>query len=206
VEWDVSSHIEGTKLWDKAVKADGGRKCRNYCDLIGEPLIKDMVVGLPEDELTAVERQELGILKLEYEKAYLKRWNDSGIDALIMPVMPWVNYPPKVWVKSKQWLGYSAHWNFVNYSCLTIPVTTVNPDVDSLDALGWRSYEPRNPSDEFNHRQCKSATSRSLQLLLIRCADDPELVKGMPVSLQIITGRFAEEKAVGIAKLVAGFT
>ena len=32
--------------------------------------------------------------------------------------------------------------------------------------------------------------------------DDPELVHGMPVGLQIITGRFGEEKAVGIAKLI----
>ena len=41
-----------------------------------------------------------------------------------------------------------------------------------------------------------------LKNMLIDAIDDPELVKGMPVGVQIVTGRFGEEKAVGIAKLI----
>lgn len=37
---------------------------------------------------------------------------------------------------------------------------------------------------------------------VLTLVDDAELVHGMPVGLQIITGRFGEEKAVGIAKLI----
>ncbi|KAI9661576.1 MAG: hypothetical protein M1821_008814 [Bathelium mastoideum] len=182
IEWDPEPLVRMTHIWNKAVKADGGRKSRAYCELIGEPLIEGMVVGKPEDELTAIQRQEIGALKLECDKTFLKWWNDRGIDAVIMPVMPWVSYPPKLWVKSKQWLGYTAPWNFLNYASLVMPITTVNP---AVDVLGHETYEPRNDSDEFNYRQY-----------------DPELVKGMPVGVQIVTGRFGEEKAIGIARLL----
>jgi amidase len=32
--------------------------------------------------------------------------------------------------------------------------------------------------------------------------DDPNLVRGMPVTVQIVTGKFGEEKAVAVAKAV----
>jgi len=114
----------------------------------------------------------------------LKRWQDSGIDALIMPVLPWVSFPPKTWVKSKQWVGYTAHWNFVDYAALTIPATTADPALDQPDE-NWKSHVPRNESDDFNHKQY-----------------DIELVKGMPVGLQVVGGRFGEEKAVAVAKVI----
>lgn len=34
--------------------------------------------------------------------------------------------------------------------------------------------------------------------------DDVDLVKGMPVTVQIVGGRFGEEKAVSVAKVVDG--
>jgi amidase len=33
-------------------------------------------------------------------------------------------------------------------------------------------------------------------------ADDPNLIQGMPVTVQIVTGKFGEEKAVAVAKAV----
>ena len=59
IEWDPESHTEGTNMWERAVKVDGGRKCRRFCELIGEPLIEGMVVGKSEDELTTVQREEV---------------------------------------------------------------------------------------------------------------------------------------------------
>jgi amidase len=37
-------------------------------------------------------------------------------------------------------------------------------------------------------------------------ADDIELVKGMPVGVQVVTGRFGEEKAVAVAKVIEQLT
>ena len=118
---------------------------------------------LPSNLFDVTEHTKLASQKLEYEKRFLKWWKEEGVDALIMPVMPWVNYPPKVWVKSKQWLGYTAIWNFLNFTSLAIPVTKVDPAIDVSHA---DPVEPRNESDEFNLRQCKKHA-----FLTLTCAD-----------------------------------
>jgi amidase len=71
-----------------------------------------------------------------------------------MPVTPWVGYKPWTWVKSHQYVGYTSIWNFVNYAALTIPVTTADVQKDQPDQE-WLAHTPRNPSDEFNWKQCK---------------------------------------------------
>lgn len=91
---------------------------------------------------------------MEYRKSYLQLWKQSGIDALIMPVLPWVNYPPKLWVTSQQWLGYTAVWNLLDFTALTIPVTKVDAVID-LPKEEWVCHKPRNTSDAFNHQQCE---------------------------------------------------
>lgn len=185
-EWDVSSHAEGYALWLKAVLADGGEDCRKLCELAGEPLVEGMLVGLPEHTLTVTQRRELEDKKTEYQKDYLQRWKESGIDAIIMPVLPWVAYPPKTWVKSKQSVAYTALWNCLNYTSLAIPAIVADKSLDQPDQE-WINHVPRNPTDDFNHKQY-----------------DINLVDGMPVGLQIVTGRFGEEKAVSIAKVIQG--
>lgn len=39
-------------------------------------------------------------------------------------------------------------------------------------------------------------------LLFPLAPDDPELVMGMPVGIQIVGGRFGEEKAIAVAKII----
>jgi amidase len=92
---------------------------------------------------------------LTYQSNYLARWTKSGIDALVVPVQPYVGFPPKVWVKSSQYVGYTAHWNLLNYASLTIPVTHVDAELDRPDEE-WLNYQPRDQgSDEFNWMQCE---------------------------------------------------
>lgn len=183
VEWDTKLHEEGLRLWVKAIVADGGKSCRDHCTLIGEPLIEGMVVGQEKDFLEIPERQQVRMLalsppppflfcmcktrtrmliaalqlsdeKLKYEKAFLAQWNAEGIDAIVLPVLPWVNYRPKTWVKSNPWLGLTALWNLLNYTALVIPGSRA--DV-ALDQPGdeWKKHVPRNESDKFNHEQCE---------------------------------------------------
>ncbi|EEH22153.1 hypothetical protein PABG_04364 [Paracoccidioides brasiliensis Pb03] len=186
IEWNSSSHDEGINIWLKAVKADGGEHCRKMCKLADEPLIQGMLVGEEADKLSISQRQKLEIQKLAYRESYLAHWNKVGIDALIMPVMAWVNFKPRTWVESKQLLGYSALWNLLDYTALVVPVTKVDPAVDTPDNE-WISYKARNESDAFNHQQYNI-----------------NLVQGMPVSLQVVTGRFGEEKAISIARIMEG--
>jgi amidase len=174
IEWDSSSHVEGYNMWLEAVLADGGEDCRRLCELANEPLVKGMLVGLPENILTHMERREVSSkppkkknnnkkninhLKFEdrktaYQRAYLKRWIDSGIDAIITPVLPWVAFKPKTWVESKQIVAYTAIWNLLNWTSLTIPAGVAEPALDQPDEE-WKSHIPRNETDKYNHEQCK---------------------------------------------------
>ena len=154
VEWDTSLHIPGTNLWTKAILADGGHHCKQLCDLVGEPLVEGMVVGSDKDLLSIPEREELEREKWSFQTNYLRQWLNSGIDALILPVLPWVGYKPKTWVTSKQWLGYTAIFNLLNYAAVTVPVAWADEGLDQPDE-GWTSHVPRNASDEFNYLQCE---------------------------------------------------
>lgn len=100
-----------------------------------------------------------------------------------MPVQPWVGFCPKTWVQSHQCVSYTGHWNFVDFAALTVPVTTAQPS-DTGDE-DWLHHVPRNESDRFNWHQY-----------------DPELVKGMPVCVQVVGGRFGEENCVAVAKVL----
>ncbi|CAG8425163.1 unnamed protein product [Penicillium salamii] len=172
VEWDCSSHGKAYQMWEQAMFADGGSKCRQLTESSGEPLLEELILQQS---------------KTEYQRNYMRRWREAGLDALITPVQPWVSFKPKVWAQSKQYLGYTAHWNLCNFAALTIPVTTAMAKSPSLEKVmsSWQNYKPRNESDQFNWENF-----------------DPELIRGMPVGIQIIGGHYGEEKAVATAKAV----
>ncbi|KAG9692309.1 amidase, partial [Aureobasidium melanogenum] len=187
IDWDSSSQPTSYyELWEPAILADGGEGCEAACNLSDppQPLIEGMLVGRPEHKLGLPQRQALARRILEYKQMYAQKMLDSGVDAIIAPVLPWVGYKPKQWVVSSQYVGYSAHWNLLDYSALTVPTGVVaDKELDSIEACpGWRDHKPKNKSDEFNHAQY-----------------DLDLVKGMPVGVQLITGHYGEEKAIMVA-------
>ncbi|KAJ5222842.1 uncharacterized protein N7469_009082 [Penicillium citrinum] len=184
MEWDTSLHTLATNLWTKAILGDGGAYCRKLCAIIDEPLIEGMLVGVEKDTLSLEEREEVEREKNELQARMLSQWVGTGIDALLMPVLPWVGYKPKTWVKSSQWVGYTAMWNLLDYAGVTVPIGRADRELDGVDEE-WEAHVVRNESDEFNHEQY-----------------DIELVHGMPICVQIVGGRFGEEKAVAVGKVV----
>ncbi|KAJ5660399.1 hypothetical protein N7507_006850 [Penicillium longicatenatum] len=188
IEWDTSLHTPATEMWYKAILGEGGAHCRELCKLVNEPLIEGMLVGTEEDMLDIDERGKIEQEKYVLSTAMLKQWLDTHIDALVMPVIPWVGYKPKTWVKSKQWVGYTGMWNLLNYASVTVPVGKADRELDSVGGgkdVEWEEHSTRNESDAFNYEQY-----------------DIELVHGMPICVQIVGGRFGEEKAVAVAKVV----
>ncbi|OOQ81778.1 acetamidase [Penicillium brasilianum] len=183
-EWDASSHGYAYQLWEKAILSDGGEGCRRKIEMTGEPLIEGMLVGTEKDILTTSETHQLNADKYLYESEYLDRWTTSGIDALIMPNTPWVGYKPWTWVKSSAYVGYTSIWNLLGYAALAVPATAVSREKDMSDQE-WLDHVPRNAGDKFNKEQY-----------------DIDLVDGMPVGLQIVGGRFGEEKCVSVAKAI----
>jgi len=194
VEWDASSHRAAYyDLWVKAVLADGGKRCADLCKLVDEPLIPGMLVGTAETLLDADQKMQLADEIFAFKTSYLKTWKDSGIDALIMPVTPWVGMRPKQWVESQQYVGYTALWNLLDYAVLTVPVGQVDSMVDDpARDEAWRVYgekETRGFPDEYNHKLYGELWNAGV-------------IQGLPVNVQVVTGRFGEEKAVGIAKVL----
>ncbi|VUC22928.1 unnamed protein product, partial [Clonostachys rosea] len=184
-EWDTSSHAHAWDLFSKAVLSDGGAIARGYCELSGEPLIEGMMVGTSKDLLTTAETHQLYAEKYAYEVEYLHRWHADGLDALIMPVTPWVGYKPKTWVKSNQYVGYTSVFNLLNWAALAVPVSTVSKTADLPIPSDWQTHQPRNPSDEFNKKQY-----------------DFDLVEGTPVGVQITCGKHGEERCIAIGKTI----
>lgn len=111
-------------------------------------------MGTEEDMLSFVEREKVEEEKYDLQTQMLAQWVDAGIDALLMPVLPWVGYKPKTWVKSSQWLGYTAMWNLLDYAAVTVPIGRADKQIDGGDAE-WKGHVGRNESDEFNHSQCE---------------------------------------------------
>lgn len=52
-------------------------------------------------------------------------------------------------------------------------------------SISWISHEARSTSDQFNHDQY-----------------DVDLVEGMPYRVQVVGGRFGEEKVVAVTKVI----
>ena len=191
-------------LWLPSVLADGGKRCASLCASgHNQPLIQGMLVGQPSDYMDVAAREAHAEKILTYRREYQEWWRESAIDALITPVMPWVGLRPKQWVESNQYVGYSSFVNLLDYAALAVPTGIVvdrekdNPQgslepkapdggPNSKSILSnWNSHTPRNPSDAYNHGQY-----------------DISLVEGMPVSVQIVGGRYGEETCVMVAGVI----
>ena len=74
----------------------------------------------------------------------------------------------------------------MNWSALAVPAITVDKELDAPSPAD-QSYEPRSFSDEYNHNSYSELFEEFI---------------GMPVGVQLVTGRLEEEKAVGIARML----
>ena len=82
-----------------------------------------------------------------------------------------------------------------------MPVTTASRTKDVPDEE-WLAHVPRNDSDRFNKQQCEYITLELFRTMLISSLDDINLVEGMPVGIQVVGGRFGEEKCIAAAKAI----
>lgn len=88
--------------------------------------------------------------------------------------------------KSCKWVGYTKVWNFLDYSALVLPAGHVDKRVDRPRTdHSIAGYSPRNDIDRSNWDLY-----------------DPELMDGLPVSIQIVGKRLEEEKVLGAAKVI----
>lgn len=106
-----------------------------------------------------------------------------------------------MWARSKPYIGYTSTWNWLDYAALTVPV--MRAENDSAISQQWLEHVPWNESDQINFEQCKHFPHlHSSKLWLTGRLDDFDLIRGMPVGVQIIGGRYGEEKCIAVAKVL----
>lgn len=182
-------HQKAYDLWLRAVLADGGERFNALASLPNsDPLIAGMLVGTSETKLDVNGRMALYDEIYEFQRRYSRIWTEQSIDALVMPVTQWVGLKPKMWVKADMHVGYTSIWNMMNWTALAIPSIKVDKTLHEPDAE-WNAHQARSFSDKFNHEWYEKLWSEG------------EL-EGMPVGVQIVTGRLEEEKAVGLARYI----
>ncbi|KAI9136905.1 amidase signature domain-containing protein, partial [Paraphysoderma sedebokerense] len=134
----------------------------------------------------------------QYEKKFLKFWNDNcdsngkELDAIICPVhgMPPVPHDTLPWLSSC--MSYSFLYNVLDYPAGIIPVTTLDPELDAYDSFVENSYlEKRNLEIE-----------NTVIHKLMASHYDPVSMKGLPIAVQVVGKKLEDEKTVQVMKVV----
>ncbi|CZR69026.1 related to general amidase [Phialocephala subalpina] len=187
VDWKPEGHDECWDLAQALYYEDGGRRVEGIIKEGGEevlPLTEWLIHGSDNVKYRTVEEVwDLKIKRNAYRLRYNDLWISTGaedghmVDAILCPAGPG---PAPPHGNAKYW-NYTSQWNLLEYPGAVFPVTTVDQELDKKD----ESYVPKNEQDRFNHELYS-----------------PEKYVDAPVSLQIVTRRFEDEKCLKILELV----
>lgn len=125
-------------------------------------------------------KAERNAYRTMYNQHWLNTGKDDGhpIDAILCPVGPCCAPPHD---NSKYW-GYTSQWNMLEYPAIAFPVGRIDQNLDVPDA----QYVPQNKDDEFNHALYTG----------------PERFQDAPISLQLVTRRYEDEKCIEVLKRI----
>ncbi|KAF1984926.1 putative general amidase GmdA [Aulographum hederae CBS 113979] len=186
--WTPPPHIDAITLTSSIWTFDGGADVHAAFALSGEPpssQISSVYGTSPSLQASASQIAAINVAKRKWQKAYMEYWNSTSkvsgtgrpVDAVICPVAPFAAARPGTY-KS---YSYMSVWNFLDYTGVVVPVTTVDKGVDAVDA----GFQPIDEAD----RECQATY-------------DPEIFDGAHVSLQLVGRRLQEEKMLAIAEYV----
>ncbi|KAI0944360.1 hypothetical protein AcW1_002093 [Taiwanofungus camphoratus] len=190
IEWTPPPHSEAFQLiWDMFA-TDGGNEIHDTLAESGEKPVPQLSASFGETKgtLPAFSVSQVWALNrrvADYRTRYAQYWNSTAsltksrrpVDAVLLPVAPSASFRPGEGV----YFGYTGVAVALDYSVVTVPVTTADKDKDA----DLRDYEPRNDIDR-----------------LIGSHYEPETFHGAPVGVQIMARRLQEEKVLAVAEVV----
>ncbi|CEJ90081.1 hypothetical protein VHEMI05888 [[Torrubiella] hemipterigena] len=148
VDWDVSDMGTALALINRFFRADNGVNIRGELARGEEPYVKEMVIHEVSEEVSVADTWKLQAERSAFQNAHLLKWQETGVDALLLPNMPYVTQKHS----STNHIGYTGMFNVLDYSCVTFPTgLTVDKSVDVLPA----NFKPLNSNDEKIQSQCK---------------------------------------------------
>lgn len=186
IEWDPVDHERLSGLITEFFLSDGGKHCKEYAAITGEPFFPEMAMYDDAKEMGVSKLWDLQAERTTLMKNYLDRWNatasktSSGkpIDAIIAPTTPYSG----VGNGKFAYVGYTSVYNALDYAVGTVPVTVCDKSID----VKVPDYKPRNDTDKFVYESY-----------------DAEELHGGPVAIQVIGRRLQEEKVVEMMKVVS---
>jgi len=188
IEWKPPSHSLCVPLVQKHWHLDGGADVHKAFALSGEPLVPAISARYGAAATTEVNASEIAALHRElrdYKKKYLDYWMSTvvqtrtgrPVDAVLMPTAPYAAAR-----KGKfAYAGYTMILNGLDYTAITIPVTTVDAAIDKVD----EGYQPISDKDKSVHEDY-----------------NPEIYNGAHVAVQLVGRRFQEEKMLVLAEYI----
>lgn len=186
VPWTAASalHKELVDCIDAMYFLDGAAE---YYDILhagnepASPLMEWLMTRPEVKSYSAAETWKLNQLRNKLQTEYARLWNESGVDAVLCPVNASV---ASVHGESTYW-GYSSVWNILDYSAAVFPVGTVHVGKDTRE-----------------NYPLTAATWMSEQDQIFDARYRPERYKNAPVSLQLVTRRFGEERLLDMVQTV----
>lgn len=189
VDYEPYQTAEGWSLLKKLYFTDGGERIKRETSRTGEPIlpltkwIMDGAQDMKAIDVAALVRQ-----REAYRYAYAQYWNKQNIDVMLCP--PYPGPAPQLGT-SKYW-AYTAIFNLTDYPGAVLPTPW---SVESSDVPQKR--EMLSADDELINSFCKSRVSSLLTL------DSPEKFVNAPLALQLIAGRWEDEKLMEAFKVIS---
>ncbi|KAJ6779928.1 hypothetical protein PWT90_09325 [Aphanocladium album] len=178
VDWRPTDMLQSLTMISKFFVADGAVAIRKELERTGEPWRPEMDAYRDAQPMSVYDLWSLQTERTAFQNANLDRWNQAGLDALLLPTMPYVTHKHN----STRHVAYTAVFNILDVSAVSFPTGLAvdkHVDVVSKDYEAW-SDTCQAINDEY----------------------DADLLEGMPISLQLVGRRLDEEKVLGMTECV----
>ncbi|KAF2489815.1 amidase [Lophium mytilinum] len=188
IPWEPPSHAEATNIHSDFMSCDGGANIFAQLRLSKEPVVEEKKHDLgngPVPPLPLLDFQRSCLRRKAYRASYAAYWNSTQektstghpVDAVIMPVAPTAAVLPGRY----RHFGYTVINNLLDSSCVCIPVTHADKNVDIFD----HDYKPKNETDRLNWE-----------------GYDVDKYDGAPVGVQVVGRVLQEEWTLSVAETV----
>jgi len=163
---DVKLFDGSEGLWELARSifwATGDAGVHRLVNVSGEPLIKELSLGQPQDILTVEQYLVVGHRLRELRQLFLERWSATAaqtshgqpVDVFVLPSGAHVAPPHG----TMDYFLYEAISNILDWTCATIPIGKVDSSLDPM--VAEQLTKPLSAGDLANWQKCKSTISSS---------------------------------------------
>lgn len=114
---------------------DGGREVLQHIRASGEPIVPRTATGSELSALSAAEIFSNHLLRADLAGRYNTLWHDFSMDAILAPAIAHPACPHGQYISN----SYATVYNMLDYVAGTVPVTTVDEQLDVAPTTWYES-------------------------------------------------------------------